>query len=136
MRKFVLIAVAAAGMCSASQANAAAVPGFEALYTANFNACVLPNGTLADCEAAINAHVAALVSGNTDQALATASFQSLRAEVFATNAPDEDFQAAIDALFELLLPESGAIAAPIDTGTPASLTDTGSGPEPVEGSNS
>jgi hypothetical protein len=108
MRKLIGLAVSVVMAAYAGSAVAAPVPGFEGVYAANYAACVLPDGTLEACEAAINAHVAALVGGGVDIDDANAAFTALRAEVFAANEPDPDFQAAIDALFELLLPDSGA----------------------------
>lgn len=115
-----------------SGSTAAPVPGFDALYSANFTSCTLPDGTLAACEAAINAHVDALIAGGVDQATSNSSFTALRSEVFTANAADSAFQAAIDALFESLLPDSGAIGAPgvgggAPTGTPASISDGSDG---------
>lgn len=115
MRKLVTtIATAAVLSLSALPAsNAAPVPGFEALYAALVTACSLPAGAVPDCEAAINAYSGAIV-GAVDLTVANQSFTEVRAEVFATNAPNEEFQADIDALFELLLPDSGAVG-----GTPS-----------------
>jgi len=95
-------------MSVASSANAAPVPGFEALYGTLISSCSLPDGTIPACEAAINAYASALV-GAVDLDAANLSFSAARLEVFELNAVDEEFQASIDALFELLLPESGAI---------------------------
>lgn len=86
------------------QASAAPVPGFEALYNAVLVACTPPRGTPAACEAAINAYSAALVAAGIDPAVALRSFTELRAEVAAAGGG-----AVIDALFEQLLPESGAV---------------------------
>jgi hypothetical protein len=133
MRQLVLAAVAFSGLFSASQVMAAPVDGYEGLYSANYAACTLPDGTVAACEAAIQSHVTALVSGGIDLDTANVSFQALRAEVFEANEPDEDFQLAIDNLFELLLPDSGAIGV-IDTDTPASLVTGTGGDAPIPGS--
>lgn len=141
MRKFVFAAAALAGLFGATQVMAAAVPGYEGLYSANYAACILPDGTLVACETAIQAHVTALVSGDVELETANASFQELRSEVYAANAADEDFQRAIDDLFELLLPDSGAIG-PLDTdsdadaGTPTTLVDGSATDAPVPGSPS
>ncbi|MGV8832909.1 MAG: hypothetical protein ACOH2N_13110 [Devosia sp.] len=115
MRKFIMTMATAGvlGMAAISAPNAAPVAGYEALYSAVSSACTIPAGTLAACETAINAYSGALASA-VDLAVANASFTALRAEVFAINAPNPEFQAQIDALFELLLPDSGAL------GTPAS----------------
>lgn len=101
--------LATAGVISAMsfgpiQAMAAAVPGFEDLYNAVFASCTPPAGTPAACEAAINAYSAALVAAGVDPAVALQSFTELRAEVAAAGGG-----AAIEALFEELLPDSGAI---------------------------
>lgn len=111
MRKLIMN-IASAGLLSVvplSAAVAAPVPGFEDLYNAVFTACTLPAGELQACEAAINAYSGALVA-STELSVANQSFTELRAEVFTANAADEQFQTDIDALFELLLPDSGAIA--------------------------
>ncbi len=111
MRKLIttLAMAGVLGLGTASATSAAPVLGFEGLYSAVAVACSVPTGTLAACEAAINAYAAALVA-NVDISVANKSFQELRGEVFTANAPDQPFQADVDALFELLLPESGAIA--------------------------
>ncbi|WP_338719481.1 hypothetical protein [Devosia sp. XK-2] len=101
--------LATAGVISAMsfgpiQAMAAAVPGFEDLYNAVFVSCTPPAGTPVACEAAINAYSAALVAAGIDPAVALQSFTELRAEIAAAGGG-----AAIDALFEELLPDSGAI---------------------------
>lgn len=108
-------------------AIAAPVPGYEAQYTAVVTACTLPSDSLPDCEASINNYAGDLV-GIVDLAVANESFVALRAEVFAANEPDEPFQEAVDALFELLLPDSGAIIDDLGpdltegtTGSPAGL---------------
>lgn len=89
------------------QVAAAPVAGFEALYNAVLTACTPPAGTPAACEAAINAYSAALVAAGVDPAVALQSFTELRAEVAAAGGGD-----VIDALFEELLPESGAVGGP------------------------
>lgn len=88
---------------AAQPALAAAVPGFEGLYDAVLSACTPPLGTPAACEAAINAYSAALVEAGIDPEVALQSFTELRAEVRAAGGGD-----VIEALFEELLPESGA----------------------------
>lgn len=112
MRRLVASFVTAGviGMAGLSGANAAPVPGYESLYNAVYVNCTLPNGTVQSCEAAINAYAQALVAA-VELNVANQSFTELRQEVFAANAADEEFQAEIDALFELLLPDSGAIGA-------------------------
>ena len=92
------------------QAAAAPVEGFEALYSAVLTACTPPAGTPAACEAAINDYSAALVAAGVDPEVALLSFTELRAEVVAAGGGE-----VIDALFEELLPESGAVG-----GVPAS----------------
>lgn len=109
MRTLNLYIAAVVSLAGVGYAVAAPVPGFQANYTANFAACTLPNGTLAACETAINAHSAALVAAGIDLATANTAFTALRSEVFVANAADEDFRGLIDALFEQLLPDSGAI---------------------------
>ena len=123
MRKL-FTTLAAMGMLSlgaASGAVGAPVAGFEAQYAAVLANCTLPDGTVPLCEAAINAYSGALVSASVDLAEANASFTAARQEVFGVNAPNEPFQVEIDALFELLLPDSGAIGgggAPAGGGAP------------------
>lgn len=137
MRKFVTTMgmAGALSLSALSMPLAAPVPGFEGLYNSVFTSCTLPDGTTAACESAINAYSGALVTA-VDPATALQSFTELRAEVFAANAADTAFQAAIDALFELLLPESGAIAAPGAAGgaggdAPGSLVSGGDGTPPA-----
>lgn len=110
MRKLIttLAMAGVLGMSAMSTANAAAVGGYDGLYATLITSCSLPNGTLEACEAAINGYSSALVV-SVDIAVANQSFTEARKEVFALNAADEKFQADIDALFELLLPDSGAI---------------------------
>lgn len=142
MRKLITT-IATAGVLSMtafSATLAAPVPGFEALYATLITSCSLPitDGKVGACEAAINTYSTALVVG-TDIATANASFTEARQEVFALNAADEAFQAQIDALFELLLPDSGAIggapaAAPAGA-TPEAVTGSG-GPTPAPASPS
>lgn len=88
----------------AIQPIAAPVPGFEDFYAAVLSACTPPAGTPAACEAAINAYSAALVAAGVDPAVALQSFTELRAEVAAQGGGD-----VIEALFEELLPDSGAV---------------------------
>lgn len=102
-------AIGVLGLGAASGAVGAPVPGYEALYSAVVANCTIPDGTVPLCEAAINAYSGALVDA-VDLGEANASITALRQEVFAANAPNEAFQAEIDALFELLLPDSGAVA--------------------------
>jgi hypothetical protein len=94
-------------LASLSPSIAAPVPGFEALYGAAFAACTPSNGvppSPAACEAAILAYSEALIAAGIAPAVALASFTELRTEVVAAGGG-----AAIDALFEELLPESGDI---------------------------
>lgn len=86
--------------------SAAPVPGFEALYQAVLDACP-PNGSLAATEAAINAYSAALVAANIDPEVALLSASELRIDAAEAGCGPE-----VDELFELLLPESGAIGDP------------------------
>lgn len=99
----VSIGAIAAFSFAAQPAFAAPVPGFEALYNAVLTACTPPLGTPAACEAAINAYSSALVAAGVDPVVALQSFTALRAEVAANGGGD-----VIEALFEQLLPESGA----------------------------
>lgn len=85
-------------------AAAAPVAGFEALYDAVLTSCTPPAGTPAACEAAINAYSSALVTAGIDPVVALQSFTELRTEVAAAGGGD-----SIEALFEQLLPESGAV---------------------------
>lgn len=111
MRKLIMT-IATAGVLSISAlsgANAAPVPGFEGLYNAVLASCA-PSGGAADadaCAAAINALSAAMIAGGVAPATALQSFTELRAEVRAAGGGD-----AIEALFEELLPESGALPTP------------------------
>lgn len=99
---------------------------YVTLYNTVFSDCTLPDGTVAACEAAINAYAGRLVGDGVEIADANASFMALRSEVFAANAADDEFQALIDALFEELLPDSGSIGAPAG-GEPAQTLNPGSG---------
>jgi hypothetical protein len=110
MRKLITTIAAAGvlGMAAMSTSTAAPVAGYEGLYSTVFASCTIPAGTVPTCETAINAYAGALASA-VDLEVANASFIALRSEVFAANAADEGFQAEIDALFELLLPDSGAL---------------------------
>ena len=110
MRKLITAITTASmlGLGAVSGTVAAPVPGYEGLYATLISSCSLPDGALPACEAAINAYAGALVAG-VDIDTANQSFTEARLEVFALNAADEAFQADVDALFELLLPESGAI---------------------------
>lgn len=116
MRKLILTLMTAGVLGVATMsANAAAVPGFEVLYNAAFAACTPSRGippVPAACEAALNAYSAALIKAGIDPAVALASFTELRAEVAAAGGG-----AAIEALFEELLPDSGSVTPP--TGSPS-----------------
>ena len=120
------------GLAAVGGSTAAPVPGYEGLYNTVFTSCTLPDGTLEACESAINAYAGALVAA-IDPETALQSFTALRSEVFAANAADTEFQIDIDALFELLLPESGAIGgAPAGAGEPAgSVVEGGTGGVPA-----
>ena len=120
MLKHSMIA-ALASMAMVGSTFAAPVPGFEGPYNTVFTDCTLPEGGfsadnreaeiaagLASCETAINGYADGLVEAVTIE-VANVSFTELRSEVFAANEPDEEWQALVDALFELLLPDSGAI---------------------------
>lgn len=118
-------------MTALSATLAAPVPGFEALYQAAFAACTPAGGVAASaaaCEAAINAYSGALVAAGVDPAVALGSFTELRSEVAAAGGGD-----AIEALFEELLPDSGAVTPPADTPPPAANTGS-SDPAPVDAS--
>jgi hypothetical protein len=121
MQKLVTILSTAGVLSFAALANVSGAPiaGFESLYSTLITACSLPAGTVADCEVAINSYAGAIVDAVSLES-ANASFSEARAEVFSLNASDEPFQAEIDALFELLLPNSGAIG-----DAPVSLAPTG-----------
>jgi hypothetical protein len=88
--------------------SAAAVRGYEAQYDALIGGCTLAAGSVDLCGVAINDYSTALL-GLVDLSEANESFSEARREVFAANEPDEVFQFAIDALFEELLPDSGAV---------------------------
>lgn len=108
MRKFIaaLGVAGVMGLSAVSSPFAAPVPGFEALYQAVFAACTGATPDPAACEAAINAYSGALVAAGVDPEIALQSFIELRAEVVAAGGGD-----VIEALFEELLPESGAVPA-------------------------
>jgi len=84
-------------------AVAAPVPGFEAIYQAVRSNCTPPAGSPERCELAINAYARALVEAGVEPDVALRSFTALRAEVAVAGGGD-----VIEALFEQLLPESGA----------------------------
>ena len=135
MRKLITTIATAGvfGISAVTAASAAPVGGYEALYATVIASCSLPNGTLEACEAAINGYSSALVV-SVDISVANQSFSEARLEVFALNAPDPEFQARIDALFELLLPDSGAIVVTPDGPTFAPTvtgTDGGTPASPV-----
>ena len=111
MRSFLSASLLALALIPlAPAAYAAPVSGYEALYQDVERHCSLPIGTLLDCENAINAYSNALIGAGVSLDAANASFQAVRAVVWTNNEPDPEFQADIDALFELLLPDSGALA--------------------------
>jgi hypothetical protein len=114
------------GMSAMTTASAAPAGGYDDLYAAVITSCSLPAGTLEACEAAINGYSSALVVSVT-LPVANQSFSEARKEVFALNAADEEFQAAIDALFELLLPDSGAILPVEGPGFAPTVTGTDGG---------
>lgn len=97
---------------SVSSAYAAPVSGygdtldaqFAALYAAALAACGPGAGDADACAAAINAYSAALVSEGVPLEIASASFQELRDEVRTAGG-----SAAIDAVFEQLLPETESV---------------------------
>lgn len=111
MRKLITMMATAGvlGLSAVGAVNAQPIAGYENLYATLITSCSLPNGTVEDCEDAINAYAGALVT-TVDEAIANGSFTEARLTVFVANEPDPVFQAEIDALFELLLPDSGAIA--------------------------
>ena len=129
MRKLIMAVATATtlGLGATSGTVAAPVPGFEGLYSTLIASCSLPDGTEAACEAAITAYADALVAAGVDIEVANQSFSEARQEVLALNGGDVTFQAAIDALFELLLPDSGAIGGTL----PA--PEGGPGPEGTSG---
>jgi vacuolar-type H+-ATPase subunit D/Vma8 len=89
----------------------APVAGFESYYADVVTSCTVPVGTRAACETAINAYATVLVA-TVELDEANASFSALRKEVYDINnvsEENEQFRDEIDALFELLLPESGAV---------------------------
>ncbi len=96
------------GLATPLTIAAAPVPGYEAQYATLIGDCTLPAGTVDLCGAAINDYSTALI-GFVDLSVANESFSEARRAVFAANEPDEVFQFAIDALFEELLPDSGAV---------------------------
>ena len=110
MRKLVAGLVLASGLSApfVSASSAAPVTGFETQYSAVSGNCTIPLGALDTCEQAINAYAAALAAA-VELEVANQSFTELRSEVFTVSEPNEPFQVDGDALFELLLPESGAL---------------------------
>ncbi len=109
MRKLITVlgATGFAGLAAMSSAQAAPVPGYEALYEAVFLACTPDAGVapvVAVCTDAINAYSSALIAGGVSEEAALQSFAALRGEVAVA-----DGGLPIDAVFEELLPESGAI---------------------------
>lgn len=145
MRSFLptMAATAVLSFFVAGNAMAAAVPGYETQYNTLVINCTIPIGTLEECGAAINAYSGALIAGGISITVANLSFSAVRQEVFTANAPDGAFQSQIDALFEQLLPDSGAIGgagAPgnADDGdnTPNSLTGPSNDPTPTPASPS
>ena len=96
MRKLIMAVATASmlGLGATSGTVAAPVPGFEGLYSTLIASCSLPDGTEAACEAAITAYADALVAA-VDIEVANQSFSEARQEVFALNAGDTAFQAAI-----------------------------------------
>ena len=129
MRKLITVLgmVGIAGLSAVSSSQAAPVAGYDGLYDAVISSCSLPAGTVDTCSAAITAYAGALINDGVAIEVANQSFSEARLEVFALNAADEEFQAVIDALFEELLPDSGAIGG----GAAAGAGDTG--PSIVEG---
>ncbi|KKB09799.1 hypothetical protein VE26_08070 [Devosia chinhatensis] len=113
--------VLAIGLALGSAGGVAAAPvagnaDYVTLYDAAFSGCTVPAGSVAACEAALTAYSSRLVADNIEIEVANASFSALRIDVRAANAGNPEFQALIEALFEQLLPDSGAIAGPV-TGT-------------------
>ncbi|MDB5622809.1 MAG: hypothetical protein JWR39_1372 [Devosia sp.] len=124
----------------APAAYAAPVAGYESQYEAVRYNCSLPVGTVPNCETAINTYSGVLVTGGVSLDAANASFTAVRATVWTLNEPDPEFQADIDALFELLLPDSGALpgdpGAGFDgedgDGVDGSISDRGDEPDPAD----
>lgn len=112
MRRLLTTLCTVGALSFSSVAYAAPVPGFEDQYNSVLAACTVPAGTVEACTAAINGYVAALVAAGVPLDQANASFRELRAEVRAANAANPAFLAAIEALFEQLLPDSGAVVVP------------------------
>lgn len=134
MRNIAFALIVSGALLSAPAAYAKPVAGFEAGYTSTTVACTLPAGSEADCRAALTALIASyvVIDPNTNapvvaQDTAATSFAEMRQEVFAVNAPNPTFQAAIDAIFEELLPDSGAIGGPAVGGLPGNLGTGGDG---------
>ncbi len=132
MRKLITVLgmVGIAGLSVVSTSQAAPVSGYDGLYNAVISSCSLPDGTVDACSAAITAYAGALINADVAIEVANQSFSEARLEVFALNAGDEEFQAVIDALFEELLPDSGAIGVVpgLPEGPGAPLTDSGPTP--------
>jgi len=107
MRKLITVlgATGFVGLAAMSTAQAAPVPGYEALYEAVFLACTPDAGVVPIVTVCtINAYSSALIAGGVSEEAALQSFAALRGEVAVA-----DGGLPIDAVFEELLPESGAI---------------------------
>jgi hypothetical protein len=90
---------------------AAPIAGFEQYYNAVLVACTAPVGNIESCTVAINEYAGVLV-GSVELPEANESFSALRSEVYDVNdaiADNEAFRDEVDDLFELLLPDSGAV---------------------------
>ena len=140
MRKHLPAVALVLGMSFSSASGIAAAPvsgnpDYVGLYVAVFAQCTVPAGSLSACVSAFYAYANRVVADGVVFGTANESFSALRLEVFAANESDPAFQAQIDALFEELLPDSGAIGdgggtpGPADTGT--TLSPGGSTPTPA-----
>ncbi len=109
MRRLLTTLCAVGALSFSSVAYAEPVPGFEEQYNSALASCTVPAGTVDACTAAINGYVAALVGAGVPLEQANISFRALRTEVRVRNAANPQFLAAIEALFEQLLPDSGAV---------------------------
>lgn len=109
MRRLLTTLCTVGALSFSSVAYAEPVPGFEQQYNTALTSCTVPAGTVEACTVAINGYVAALVAASVPLEEANVSFRALRAEVRRRNAGNPEFLAAIEALFEQLLPDSGAV---------------------------
>lgn len=109
MRKLITT-IATAAVFSLSAINlsmaAPAAPEFAPAYDATFAICLA--GDVEGCRTNLQALIQAYIDGGVSETAALTSFTAMRADLVAAGAP----QPIID-LFEELLPDSGAVGAPV-----------------------